>query len=85
MLQTHFQLQNYQHALAIDPVVGRPVCRKVEFATVIGKGEVEYRSLANNETFRRVTDLAKQNKTDRLFHLLDLVDGEFMVSCPGLP
>jgi superfamily II DNA or RNA helicase len=69
---------SYQHALAIDPVVGRPVCRKVEFVTVIGKGEVEYRSLANNETFKRVTDLAKQNKTDRLFHLLD-VDGEFMV------
>lgn len=71
---------SYQHALAIDPVVGRPVCRKVEFATVIGKGEVEYRSLANNETFKRVTDLAKQNKTDRLFHLLD-PGGDFMEEC----
>jgi type I site-specific restriction endonuclease len=71
---------SYQHALAIDPVVGRPVCRKVEFATVIGKGEVEYRSLANNETFKRVIDLAKQNKTDKLFHLLD-PEGDFMEEC----
>jgi len=71
---------SYQHALAIDPVVGRPVCRKVEFTTVIGKGEVEYRSLANDETFKRVTDLAKQNKTDRLLHLLD-AEGDFMCEC----
>jgi len=71
---------SYQHALAIDPVVSRPVCRKVEFATVIGKGEVEYRSLANNETFKRVIDLAKQNKGDKLYHLLD-PDGDFMEEC----
>lgn len=71
---------SYQHALAIDPVVGRPVCRKVEFVTVIGKGEVEYRSLANNETFKRVIDLAKQNKGDSLYHLLD-PDGDFMEEC----
>jgi len=54
------------------------VCRPVEFITVMGRGEVEYRSLLNNNTWLRVTDLAARRKTDRLGPLLD-PDGAFMM------
>jgi superfamily II DNA or RNA helicase len=54
------------------------VCRPVEFITVMGRGEVEYRSLLNDSTWSRVTDLAAARKTDRLGPLLD-PDGAFML------
>lgn len=56
------------------------VCRPVEFIKVYGKGEATYRRLSNDEIFKRITDLARQRKSDRLSILLD-TDGEFMQEC----
>lgn len=58
------------------------VCRPVEFVKVYGRGEATYRliSSANAETFKRITDLAKQRKADRISILLD-PEGEFMEEC----
>lgn len=58
------------------------VCRPVEFIKVYGRGEATYRLVngANAETFKRVIDLARQRKADRLGVLLD-PEGEFMEEC----
>jgi superfamily II DNA or RNA helicase len=56
------------------------VCRQVEFVKVYGKGESTYRLLSNNKLFKKITDLAKKRKSDRLNVLLD-PNGEFMEEC----
>lgn len=58
--------------------ISEQVCRPIEFITVMGRGEVTYRSLANDTTWQRVVDLARANRTDRLTALL-APDGEFMI------
>lgn len=58
--------------------ISEQVCRPIEFITVMGRGQVTYRSLANNTTWQRVVDLARANRTDRLTALL-APDGEFMI------
>jgi superfamily II DNA or RNA helicase len=54
-------------------------CRPVEFIKVYGVGVSTYKSLANNQTFKKIVDLAKQNKSDSIGALLD-PDGEFLPS-----
>jgi superfamily II DNA or RNA helicase len=68
-------LPTYSYSYA--DAIGDSVCRQLEFITVMGRGEVEYRSLLNSQTWMKVTDLAAQRKTDRLGPLLD-PDGAFM-------
>lgn len=53
------------------------VCRQVEFGVVYGKAKTEYKSLATGETFSKLIDLAKENKTDSLTRLVGR-DGEFI-------
>ena len=65
-------LISYPYAQAISD----RACRPVEFIKVLGKATATYKSLANDTTFQKVTDLAKENRTDRIGVLLD-TDGEF--------
>jgi superfamily II DNA or RNA helicase len=60
---------------AIPPLP--PVCRPIEFIKMIGTGQAIYKSLIDGNEFRRMIDLAQQNKTDSLGILLD-ANGEFM-------
>lgn len=62
---------------AYGRAIGDLVCRPVEFVTVMGRGEVEYRSLISPTTWTKVTDLANRNKTDGLTHLL-APEGDFL-------
>lgn len=48
--------------------IGENVCRPVEFITVMGRGEVTYRSLVNPETWKKVINLADPTAT--LTHIL---------------
>lgn len=66
----------YSYAEAID----EGVCRPVEFIKVYGRGEATYRLLSNDEIFKRITDLARQRKADKISILLD-PEGEFMEEC----
>ena len=52
-------------------------CRVIEFVKVYGVGTSTYKSLANNTTFQKIIDLAKQNKSDSISALLD-TDGDFL-------
>jgi superfamily II DNA or RNA helicase len=71
-LATH----TYSYAKAITDFV----CRPVEFIKVYGRGEATYRLISNGDTFKRITDLARQRKADRISILLD-PEGEFMEEC----
>jgi len=66
------------YSYSYGDAISEKVCRPVEFITVMGRGQVTYRSLLNQITWDRVVDLAKANKTDRLSPLLD-PDGDFML------
>lgn len=68
------------HTYSYGDAINDFVCRKVEFIKVYGRGEATYRLLANNETYKRITDLARQRKADKLSILLD-PEGEFMEEC----
>lgn len=58
--------------------IAEQVCRPVEFITVMGRGQVTYRSLLKKKVWDKVVDLAKANKTDRLSALL-APDGDFII------
>lgn len=62
---------SYGDAIGDSP----PACRPIEFITVIGRGEVEYKSLISNQVYTKVIDLAKAKKTDRYTDLLDSQGG----------
>lgn len=66
------------YSYSYGEAISDQVCRPVEFITVMGRGEVEYRSLLIDRTWSRVTDLAAARKTDRLGPLLE-PDGAFML------
>lgn len=51
------------------------VCRPIEFITVMGRGEVTYRSLVNPNTWKNVIDLANPNA--KLTHIL-ATEGQFL-------
>ena len=65
-------LYSYSYAQAIR----NSDCRPVEFIKVLGKGISTYKSLSNNQTWQKIIDLARANKTDSIGPLLD-PDGEF--------
>lgn len=65
------------HTYSYAEAIGHRVCRPVEFIKVYGRGEATYRLLSNNQTFKRITDLAMKRKADRISVLLD-PEGEFM-------
>lgn len=52
-------------------------CRPVEFLTIAGKGTQTYRRLLDKTVWKKVTDLASQNKTDSLGALLS-GEGDFL-------
>lgn len=58
--------------------VAEPACRPAEFIKVIGKGISTYKSLSNQQTWQKIIDLARANKTDSIGPLLD-PDGEFFL------
>lgn len=58
--------------------VEHQACRPAEFIKVIGKGTSTYKSLSNNQTWQKIIDLAKANKTDSIGPLLD-PDGDFFL------
>ena len=62
----------YEYSRAISDVV----CRPVEFIKVLGKGTSTYKTLADNQIYQKVIDLARENKTDIIGPLLD-PDGDF--------
>lgn len=67
-------LYSYSYANAIR----HKACRPAEFVKVLGKGLSTYKSLSNNQTWQKIIDLARENKTDSIGPLLD-PDGEFFV------
>lgn len=67
-------LYTYSYADAIR----HNACRPAEFVKVLGKGLSTYKSLSNNQTWQKIIDLGKQNKTDSIGPLLD-PDGEFFL------
>lgn len=58
--------------------IRQSACRPAEFIKVLGKGVSTYKSLANNETWQKIIDLARANKNDSIGPLLD-PDGEFFI------
>lgn len=67
-------LYTYSYGRAVQ----HNACRPAEFIKVLGKGTSTYKSLSNNQTWQKIIDLARANKTDSIGPLLD-PDGEFFL------